>query len=76
MISVMNIMDGLSDSRGFLHWFVGTLMAALATLLMVWLDANSTTAGMVFLVLVVWVSAQAGIRLSLYVALLCAVSFD
>jgi two-component system sensor histidine kinase KdpD len=76
MISVMKIMDGLSDSRGFLHWFAGTLMAALATLLMVWLGANSTTAGMVFLVLVVWVSAQAGIRLSLYVALLCAVSFD
>jgi two-component system sensor histidine kinase KdpD len=76
MISVMKIMDGLSDSRGFLHWFVGTLMAALATLLMVWLGANSTTAGMVFLVLVVWVSAQAGIRLALFVALLCAVFFD
>ncbi|MGO9777500.1 MAG: ATP-binding protein [Terracidiphilus sp.] len=72
----MKIMDGLSDSRGILHWFVGTMMAASATLLMVWLGANSTTAGMVFLVLVVWVSAQAGIRLSLYVTLLCALSFD
>jgi two-component system sensor histidine kinase KdpD len=76
MIFGMKITDGLSDSRGLLHWFAGTLLAALATLLMVWLGANSTTAGMVFLVLVVWVSAQAGIRLSLYVALLCAVSFD
>ncbi len=72
----MKIMDGLSDSRGILHWFVGTLLATLATLLMVGLGANSTTAGMVFLVLVVWVSAQAGIWLSLYVALLCAVLFD
>ncbi len=72
----MKIMDGLSDSRGILHWFVGTLLVALATLLMVELGANSTTAGMVFLVLVVWVSAQAGISLSLYVALLCAVLFD
>ncbi len=76
MIFGMKIMDGLSDSRGILHWFVGTMMAASATLLMVWLGANSTTAGMVFLVLVVWVSAQAGIRLSLYVTLLCALSFD
>jgi two-component system sensor histidine kinase KdpD len=72
----MKILDGLSDSRGIQHWFVGTLLAASATLLMVWLGANSTTAGMVFLVLVMWVSAQAGIRLSLYVTLLCALSFD
>src|ERR1017187_2174935 len=76
MIFGMKVMDGLSDSRGILHWFVGTLLAASATLLMVWLGANSTTAGMVFLVLVVWVSAQAGIRLSLFVALLCAIAFD
>jgi two-component system sensor histidine kinase KdpD len=76
MIFGMKILDGLSNSRGILHWFVGTLLAASATLLMVWLGANSTTAGMVFLVLVVWVSAQAGIRLSLYVALLCAIAFD
>jgi len=76
MIFGMKIMDGLSDSRGILHWFVGTLLAALATSLMVGLGVNSTTAGMVFLVLVVWVSAQAGIRLSLYVTLLCSLSFD
>jgi two-component system sensor histidine kinase KdpD len=76
MISGMKITDGLSDSRGIVHWFAGTLLAVLATTLMVWLGANSTTAGMVFLVLVMWVSAQAGFRLSLYVALLCAVAFD
>jgi two-component system sensor histidine kinase KdpD len=76
MIFGMKITEGLSDSRGILHWFVGTLLAASATLLMVWLGANSTTAGMVYLVLVMWVSAQAGIRLSLYVTLLCALSFD
>jgi two-component system sensor histidine kinase KdpD len=76
MIFGMKITDGLSDSRGIVHWFVGTLIAALTTILLVWLGAESTTAGMVFLVLVVWVSAQAGIRLSLYVTLLCALSFD
>jgi two-component system sensor histidine kinase KdpD len=40
------------------------------------LHANSTTAGMVFLSLLVWVATQAGIRISLYVAALCAISFD
>ncbi len=59
-----------------IHWIVGTLLAALATALLVWLGADSTVAAIVFLVLVVWYAAQAGIRLSLYVALLCAVSFD
>ena len=46
------------------------------TVVLVWLDANSTTAGMVFLVLVVWSATQAGIMLSIYIALLCALSFD
>ena len=76
MISLMKITGGLSDSRGILHWIVGTLMAALATWLLVWVGANSTAAGMVFLVLVVWSSTQAGFWLSLYIAVLCAVSFD
>ena len=76
MISVMKIMEGLSDSRGIVHWIVATALAALATLLLVWLGANSTTAGMVFLALVVWSATQAGLTLSLYIALLCAVCFD
>jgi two-component system sensor histidine kinase KdpD len=58
------------------RWLVATMVAVAITSLLVWLGANSTTAGMVFLVLVVWFAAQAGIWLSLYVALLCAVAFD
>jgi two-component system sensor histidine kinase KdpD len=38
--------------------------------------ANSTMAGMVFLVLVVWSATRAGRWLSLYIAALCALSFD
>ncbi len=72
----MKIMDGLSDSRGMLHWFVGTLLAASATLLMVWLGADAATAGMIFLVLVVATSTQAGQWLALYITLVCALSFD
>ena len=48
------------------------LAAALTTFLLVWLGANSTTAGMVFLVLVVWSATQAGTVLSLYIAVVCA----
>ena len=66
----------VSDSRGAVHWFVGTMMAALTTTVLVRLGANSTAAGMAFLVLVVWSSTQAGLRLSLYIAVLCALSFD
>ena len=66
MISVMKFTEGLSDSRGIVHWFVATAIASLTTLALVWLHANSTTAGMVFLALVVWTATQAGLTLSLY----------
>jgi two-component system sensor histidine kinase KdpD len=72
----MKIMEGLSDSRGIIHWIVATAIAALTTLALYWLGANATTAGMVFLALVVWSATQAGITLSLYIATLCALSFD
>jgi two-component system sensor histidine kinase KdpD len=66
-----------NDNSGeILRWFLATGAALLTTFLMVWLGANSTTAGMVFLVLVVWSASQAGIVLSLFMAVLCALSFD
>lgn len=59
-----------------LRWFLATLMAALTTTALVGVGAPSTAAGMVFLVLVVWSATQAGLWLSLFVAVLCALSFD
>jgi two-component system sensor histidine kinase KdpD len=59
-----------------LRWLAATAVAAFTTALLVWLGANSTTAGLVFLVLVVWWATQAGAALSIYIALLCALSFD
>jgi two-component system, OmpR family, sensor histidine kinase KdpD len=76
MIPVMKVLDGLSESRGILHWFVATAIAMLTTLGLDSAGANSTTAGMIFLVIVVWSATQAGIALSVYIALLCAVFFD
>ena len=63
-------------SRQVLRWLAATAMAVAATFVLVRLGANPTAAGMVFLVLVVWSATQAGIWLSLYVAILCALAFD
>jgi two-component system sensor histidine kinase KdpD len=69
-------MNGRMYSEMALRWLVATLTAALMTVVLVYLGANSTAAGMVFLVLVVWSATQAGIWLALYVAVICALSFD
>jgi two-component system sensor histidine kinase KdpD len=76
MIPLMKIMHGLSDSRGVFHWIAATLFAVAMTFVLVRLGANPTAAGMVYLVLVVWSATQAGIWLSLYVAIVCALAFD
>ena len=64
------------DSAEIARWLGAILVAAASTAVMVFLGVNATTAGMVYLVLVVWFAAQAGIPLSLLVTLICAVSFD
>ncbi len=69
-------MNPLANQHSALRWLAATLMAILAAVALVGLGANSTTAGMVFLVLVVWFAAQAGLWLALYAALLCALAFD
>jgi two-component system, OmpR family, sensor histidine kinase KdpD len=76
MIPVENTMDIRAYSRQALRWLAATGTAALTTFLLVWLGANSTTAGMVYLVLVVWWATQAGTMLSIYIAALCALFFD
>ena len=69
-------MDKRADSDQMFRWLLASFAAMLTTVLLAWLGANSTTAGMVFLVLVVWSASKAGIALSLYTTALCAISFD
>jgi len=76
MIPVGKAMRVRVYSGQLLRWLLATATAILTTYLLVWLGANSTTAGMVFLVLVVWSASLAGIALSLYMAALCAIFFD
>ncbi len=76
MIPAETIMRLDPRSRDAARWLGATLSAGLTTAALAWLGADSTTAGMVFLVLVVWTATQAGIALSLCIAVLCAFSFD
>ncbi|HEX8710494.1 MAG TPA: ATP-binding protein [Terracidiphilus sp.] len=59
-----------------LRGLAATGMAAAATAVLAGFHASSTTAGMVFLVLVVWSATRAGRWLSFYIALICALCFD
>ena len=52
------------------------MAAVIFTVALEMAGARATTAGMVFLVVVVVTATQAGLVISLYSALLCAVSFD
>lgn len=69
-------MDLRAYSGKALRWLAATGLAVATTFVLVRLGANPTTAGMVYLVLVVWSATQAGRWLSVFVALLCALAFD
>lgn len=58
------------------QWMGATAFVALADFLLTLANMKETAAGLVFLTLVVGFATRAGIGMSLYVALLCAVSFD
>ena len=62
--------------RQVLGVMTATAGVAMVTLLLSFARVNQTAAGLVFLTTVVWFATRAGLRRSLYVALLCAVSFD
>ena len=64
------------NARHYVQWLGATLAAVATTVCLAYAGARATTAGMVFLMVVVVTATQAGIAISLYSALLCAVSFD
>ena len=63
-------------TRKTLRWFVASVIVMLTTAALVGLGANSTAAGMVFLVLVVWAATLAGRALSIYLAVVTSFLFD
>jgi len=59
-----------------LRGLAATCLALATTFVLVRMGAPPAVAGMVYLVLVVWSATQAGIWLSLSVAVVCALTFD
>jgi hypothetical protein len=70
MMRGRRVMDLRTYSARGIRLLAATGLALLTTLVLVKVGANSTAAGMVFLVLVVWSATQAGIRLALFEAIL------
>lgn len=64
------------QSNPALRWLLATVMTALSTIVLVGLGAGETVAGLVYLLVVVWVSTLAGFALSLYAAVLSTLAFD
>jgi two-component system, OmpR family, sensor histidine kinase KdpD len=64
------------DLRSVLPWLGANVVTVLATAVMVWLRSDETTAGMIFLLLVVCLSSITRKWVALYAAGLCAVLFD
>jgi two-component system, OmpR family, sensor histidine kinase KdpD len=62
--------------RWIAGWIGATAFVTLADLLLILANMKETAAGLVFLTLVVGFATRAGMVMSLYVALLCALSFD
>jgi two-component system, OmpR family, sensor histidine kinase KdpD len=58
------------------RWLGGVAAVSLTTALLVAANATETSAGLIFLVLVVWLATQAGLAISLFSATLCAGAFD
>ncbi|WP_420236341.1 sensor histidine kinase [Telmatobacter bradus] len=59
-----------------LQWLETALAAILTSCILVGLNADATTAGLVFLTLVVWFASRISLRMALFAALLCAAAFD
>lgn len=62
--------------RHLARWSAALLIAAATTAVLSLAGTKEATAGMVYLVIVVWTATQAGMALSLFTALLCAFCFD
>jgi two-component system sensor histidine kinase KdpD len=62
--------------REGLRWLLVTAVAIFTTSVLVLLHADSSTAGILYLVLVVWAATLAGRALSIYLAVMAALLFD
>jgi two-component system sensor histidine kinase KdpD len=59
-----------------LRWLAATAVMFLISVVLVWVHAHASTAGILYLVVVVWFATLAGREVSLYLALISALLFD
>jgi len=69
-------MSGEMNSRAVLWGLLATASVALSTTLLVVSDANEIVAGMIYMLLVVWISTQTGFYQAFCSAVLCALGYD
>ena len=58
------------------YWLETALAVSLTTAALVGFNMGATTAGLVFLTLVVWFASRISLRIALFAAFLCAAAFD
>jgi len=62
--------------RELLHWMLASAITSFVTAVLVLLHADSGTAGIIYLVLVVWAATLAGRAVSVYLAVISSLLFD
>ena len=72
----MDFILALGFLRELFRWLLATAVTAMITAMLVLLHARSGTAGIVYLVLVVWFATLAGRMLSVYLAVIASLLFD
>jgi two-component system, OmpR family, sensor histidine kinase KdpD len=72
----MQFIEPFALVREGLRWLLVTAVAIFTTSVLVLLHADSSTAGILYLVLVVWAATLAGRALSIYLAVIAALLFD
>jgi len=72
----MNFIRPFEWLREFLRWTLASAITIFVTAVLVLLHADSGTAGIVYLVLVVWAATLAGRAVSIYLAIISSFLFD
>jgi two-component system, OmpR family, sensor histidine kinase KdpD len=76
MMIVWSSMIARANRNEALRWLGMAAAVALTTFLLARFGASDSTAGLIYLTLVVWAATQVGVTLALTTALVCAILFD
>lgn len=66
----------LNEGRKIENWLLASGLIAAVTVALVWLHADAASAGILYLVMVVWASTIGGPAISIYLAVVTSLCFD